>query len=61
MNLSMRYNIAVVLCLVLSAVTLTHAIKAVATKDLDQLARTHDVIVVFLYVIAVLWGSMCRN
>jgi thioredoxin-like negative regulator of GroEL len=48
MNLSIRYDIAIVLCLVLSAVTLTHAIKAVATKDLDQLARSHDVVVVFL-------------
>lgn len=46
----MRTNIVVVLCLVLSALECTHALKAVATKDLDQLARTHDVVVVFLYV-----------
>jgi len=32
----------------LSALTVTHALKTVSTKDLDQLARTHDVVVVFL-------------
>lgn len=54
MNTAMRNSVVVLACLVLSAVTLTHAIKAVATKDLDQLARKHDVVVVFLYVTHIL-------
>jgi len=45
----MRGYIVAVCLVVLSALSLAHAMKAVSTKDLDQLARTHDVVVVFLY------------